>query len=146
MNTLTISKTNIGCLEKFIIIDGTNKLCKFTLSNNLDDIRTAIFARTGCNINLDKAKWSLNPKLSMSVKHMMNNHQVKFSMTTDTKLDGKTKFVVINMRTGGLWFITGFDEIGGDFYCWEDIRACKRIVAYIDKWLAENDVNSDEND
>ena len=63
---------------------------------------------------------------------MRNNHQVKFSMTTDTKLDGKTKFVVINMRAGDLWFITGFDEIDGHMFSWDLIKAWEMLIKHLE--------------
>ena len=94
MNSLTVSKTHTGYHEEFVILDGTKDMYKYTLSNNLDDIRTAIFARTGYNINLNKATWSINPNLSISVKHLMNSHQVKFSMTTDTKNNESKKYLL----------------------------------------------------
>ena len=142
MDSLAIPKTNTRYLEELVILDGTKHMYKYTLSNILDDIRTAIFARTGYNVNLNKATWSINPDLSISVKHLMNKYQVKFSMTTDTKEnDSKSKFIVINMRSGDLWFITGFDEMNGSMVSWDLIKAYRMILTFLE---SQNSSDSDD--
>ena len=65
----------------------------------------------------------------------MNNHQVNFSMTTDVKRGSKTRFIAINMRIGDHWFITGYDEINGDFYNWDFIDTCKITFALIEEYF-----------
>ena len=104
-------KDKLGYVEEYIIIkcDGAkNILLKYSLSNSLDDIKTAIFNRTGVNLKLEKAKWRMNPRLSASVKHLMNKHQVLYSMTTFC--EGSVKVIIINMRVGDKWFYTSYDE------------------------------------
>ena len=141
MNCLTVLKNHSAYIEEYVILDGTNNMYKYTLSNNLDDIRTSIFARTGYNINLNKATWSINNNLSISVKHLMNTHHVKFSMTTDTKRSEKSKFVEINMRAGDLWLITGFDERNNHMFSWDLIKTCKMILRFLE---SENSLDSDD--
>ena len=53
-----------GYIEEMVILDGKKELLKFSLSNSLDDIKIAIFKRTGCNINLNNARWTINTKYS----------------------------------------------------------------------------------
>jgi len=106
-----------GCIEEIVILDETKQVLKYTFSNSIDSIKTAIYSKTGCNINLKKALWKLNPGLSISVKHLMNLHNVNYSMTTFIR--DKLKSIVVNMRVGDNWFITGFDEINGIYLNWE---------------------------
>ena len=73
-----------GCIEEIVIIYETNDILKYSLSNSLDNIETAIYARTGCKINLEQGLWKLNPDLSISIKHLMNFYNVNYSMTSDT--------------------------------------------------------------
>jgi len=113
----SISTLQNGYIDEIVILDETRDLLKYSISNSLDEIKIAIYARTGHNINLEKASWKLNPGLSISVKHLMDSHNVNYSMTTDTR--DKVKFVVVNMRVGDKWFITGYDEVNGDFINWE---------------------------
>jgi hypothetical protein len=112
-----------------VILNETNEVYKYSFSNNLDNIRTAIFARTGQNINLEKAVWKQNRGLSISVKHLMNFHNVNYSMTTDTKDD--VKFIAVNMRVGDKWFITSYDEINGRFFAWDKIETFRLMIKLI---------------
>jgi hypothetical protein len=118
--SLTIPTWEKGCIEEIVILDETKDVLKYSCSNSLDNIKTAIYARTGHNVNLKNALWKLNPQLSISIKHLMNSHNVNYSMTTDIK--GERKYLVVNMRIGDNWFITGYDEIDGKFFNWEFIR------------------------
>ena len=134
MNVLTTSKEHKGYLEEMVVLDETKKAYKYSLSNSLDDMRIAIYARTGCNINLNNAKWELNTRLSISVKHLMDTHGVNYSMTTDIK--EKSRFIVVNMRVGDKWFITGYDEIKGKFYDWDLIQTYTKAVEIIEKYIS----------
>jgi len=116
-NLLSVPTWQKGCIEEMVILDETKEVFKYSFSNSLDNIRTAIYARTGKNINLEKAVWKQNFRLSISVKHLMNFHNVNYSMTTDIIND--VKFVVVNMRVGDKWYLTGYDEIDGKFYAWQ---------------------------
>jgi len=138
-NSMAVPKWNKGYIEEVVILKETKNLLKYTLSNSLDTIRTAVFSRTGHNLDLKKTIWKLNPELSISVKHLMNSHNVNYSMTTDVR--DKVKFVVINMRAGDNWFITGFDEIEKFLINWEYLRIYSRAVNYTIKTL--NDDNDD---
>ena len=61
MNSLSIPTWQKGCIEEMVISNETNEVYKYSFSNSLDNIRTAIYARTGHNINLEKAVWNFSP-------------------------------------------------------------------------------------
>ena len=110
-------KDKLGYAEEYIVVKHDNPkddlLLNYSLSNSLDDIKIAIFARTGQIVNLDNAYWRLNPKLSVSVKHLMNINHVNYSMTVFG--DEKERTIVINMRVADKWFYSDYREIGGKF-------------------------------
>jgi hypothetical protein len=128
-NLLTIPTWQKGCIEEMVILDETNEVYKYSFSNSIDDIKTAIFDRIDQEIDLEMAKWKLNSKLSKSVKHLMNYHNVNFSMTTDIK--GKVKFIEVNMRVGNKWFNTGYYEINGEFLSWHYLNIFKLTKEFI---------------
>jgi hypothetical protein len=74
----------------------------YTLSNNLDDIESAIYARTNRTIDLNCLPWPPNLHLSESVKAVMNRRNVNYSMTVSTS-KGRRYFIV-NKRENGRWF------------------------------------------
>jgi len=119
-DSLAIPAWNNGCIEEIVILDETKEVLKYTFSNSLDSIKTAIYSKTGYNVDLEKALWKLNPNLSISVKHIMNLHNVNYSMTTF--IQNKVKSLVINMRSGDNWFITDFYEIKGEYLNCELLR------------------------
>ena len=102
MFSLTYPNEQKGYINEIVILDEANELFTYSLSNNLDDIKIAIYARTGYNVDLCGARWRINPNLSISVKHLMNKHQVNFSMTSDINSISKNGFIEINMRSGVL--------------------------------------------
>jgi hypothetical protein len=136
-NPLAVPTWQKGCIEEMVILDETKEVLKYSFSNSLDNIRTAIYARTGKNINLEKAVWKQNPRLSISVKHLMNFHNVNYSMTTDAIND--EKYVAVNMRVGDKWYITGYDEINGKFYAWHLFD----IIKVFSKFNSESSEDSD---
>jgi len=140
MTSLTVPKWQKGCIEEMVILDETKDVLKYTFSNSLDNIRTAIYARTGRNVNLKKASWKLNPGLSITVKHLMNSYNVNYSMTTDTDKSGKKIFIVVNMRVGDNWFDTGYTGIDNEFHSWETITIKLKAYKIVKKLL--NDFNS----
>jgi hypothetical protein len=110
-------KDKLGYAEEYIIEKYENpeydQLLNYSLSNNIEDIETAINARTGHNVDLDKAFWEVNTKLSKSAKDLMNKHQVIYSMTIlENKKD---RDIIINMRVGEKWFRTVYYEFDGQF-------------------------------
>jgi len=114
------AKDMLGYAEEHIVINGTNKLLNYSLSNSLDDIEIAIFARTGHNVNLEKAYWCFNSALSISEKHLMNIRKVNYSMTVVDKNDYRV--IMVNMRAGDKWFLTFFGIAeNGETLCVEDI-------------------------
>jgi len=140
-NSLSVPRGDKGFIEETIILKETKNLLKYTLSNSLDTIRMAISSRTGHNIDLKEAIWTLNPGLSVSVKHLMNSHNANFSMTTDIK--DEVKFIVINMRVGDNWFITGYDEIDNKLFNWEFMSISIEAVIFTINMLIGDDTNND---
>jgi hypothetical protein len=122
-SSLTVPEWHKGCIEEMVILEETKEVLKYSFSNSLDNIKTVIFDRTGHNIDLENALWRINPELSITVKNLMNSHNVNYSMTICIR--GEKKFLVVNMRAGDNWFITGYDEINGSFYNWELIHTYK---------------------
>ncbi|MCL2277147.1 MAG: hypothetical protein FWC21_04555 [Treponema sp.] len=125
-------KDKLGYAEEYITFHEDNKLLNYSLSNSIDDIKIAIFTRTGLNIDLDKAKWIINHDLSISVKHLMNKHKVSFSMTIYN--DGKVRVIVINMRNGDNWFSTRYGELNGKCYSWDHFEIVEKLRRLIDKY------------
>jgi tetratricopeptide (TPR) repeat protein len=93
---------NSGMEEEEIYVEGTDKFFKYSLSDSLAEIGRAIHARTGTKFDLDKATWELNTGLSVSVKNLMNQHNVIYSMTT--WIEGSHRRIIINRRSGNKWF------------------------------------------
>jgi len=110
------TKDVLGYAEEYIVVEEIQKLLNYSLSNNLDDIKIAIYTRTGLDIDLNNAYWEINPRLSTSVKHLMNKHRVNYSMTTWYEEKQKCRYLVVNMHIGEKWFIAGFMEKNGFIY------------------------------
>jgi hypothetical protein len=140
-NLLTIPTWQKGCIEEMVILNESRDVLKYSFSNSLDDIKIAIYARTGHSINLEKAVWRLNPRLSISVKHLMNSHNVIYSMTTYIR--DKEKSVVVNMRVGDKWYITGYDEVGGRFISWEFFHIYSEAQKIVKHMLNDSDSSPD---
>jgi len=126
MDSLTTYKQHNVYTEEVVIYDESKEVFKYTLSNSLDDIKIAIYAKTGYNINLNDAAWKLNTKLPINVKHLMYSRNVNYSMTIGTVK--KSRYIAIHMRVGDKWFITGYDEIKGGFYNWEFLNTFKEVT------------------
>ncbi len=103
-----------GYIEEIVIIAETRELRKYLFSNNLDNMEIAIYERTGLIINLEKAIWKQNAVISVSVKRLMYLYNVNYSFSTG--INDKENFVVVNMRVGDKWFITGFFGIKKKVY------------------------------
>ena len=140
-NSLTIPEWQEGCIEEMVILNETRDVLKYSFSNSLDDIKIAIFARTGHNVNLERALWRVNTRLSISVKHLMNFHNVIYSMAT--YISDKERIIVVNMRVGDKWYITGYEEIEGEIYSWEFLNSMSKALKIVKRILEENDSSSD---
>jgi hypothetical protein len=105
------------CKEEEISVDfgnGKSKIFKYSLSNNINDIIEAVHKRTGCDtIDLDKIQWEENTGLSESVKTLMNNNNVNYSMTKE--VDGYMTHVWINKRSDEKWFLYSGNFVKGKF-------------------------------
>jgi len=122
-------KDQLGYAEEYIVLKEINELLNYSLSNNLEEIEIAIFNRTGHHIQLKNAGWLINSNLSFNVKQLMYKHNVKFSMTILQKKDNKE--IIINMRSGDLWFITGYGEINSNFFSWDAIDTMNTVKDFI---------------
>jgi hypothetical protein len=93
-------------MEEEIFVEGTDRLLKYSLSNDLDEIVKKIYTIINYSINSNNLDWKLNPSLSISVKKLMDKHSVDYSMAT--YLEGSYRHIIINRRVGEQWFISGF--------------------------------------
>ena len=142
-------KDQLGYAEEFIIVKcgkpDENLLLNYSLSNSLEDIKMAIFKRTGLDIKLEKAKWYINPYLSINIKHLMDKHQVIFSMTTFYK---KTlKVISINMHVGDYWFYTSYVEMNGKCHSWdyyETLIKIRRAIKEMEDRFRSNEEEDDD--
>jgi len=107
------------CMEEEITLEETGGQYKYSLSNNFSDIVAAMRARTGLNVILDDMVPKLNPELSISVKEMMNRHNVEYSMTIFHH--SEYLCAVINMRFQNEWYSAFFNEINGELV-WDEDR------------------------
>ena len=123
---LLTPKNKLGYIEEYLVITEYDLLLKYSLSNSLDEIEISIFERTGQSINLKTVFWEINTRLVTSVKHLMNKHHVRYSMTTWK--GAKNRKLVVNMRANDLWFYTGFSEIKGKFYSWDKLQTYEIIM------------------
>ena len=144
-NQFQTMKSKYGYAEEYIVVEfdepKENVLLSYSLSNSLDDIKIAIFNRTGLNIKIEKAKWTLNSHLSVSVKHLMNKNQVNYSLTT--YYEGKIRIITINMRVGDNWFITGYIEDKGKYYHWDYFHTLEKLKRFIEHYLSSEDEEDD---
>jgi len=136
------TKEKFGYAEEYIVVKYDKQkfdlLLNYSLSNSLDDIKIAIFNKTGLNLNIEKAKWVFNSCLSINVKHLMNKHLVSYSMTT--YYEGKVRIICINMRVGDNWFITRYTELKGKCYHWDYFDTLEKLKRFIEYYLSyEND-------
>ena len=122
-------KDQLGYAEEYIIVKGEtseeDQLLNFSLSNSLEDIEIAIFNRTQYSIDLENAHWKIYPYFSVSIKSLMNRHNVKYSMTTTQYKENLQ--IKIYMRSDDIWLITGFDELSGTLKCWNQIETLEAI-------------------
>jgi hypothetical protein len=116
----SFSKTSFAYFEEEILLDGRDQLYKYSLSNNLEYIRYAIYERTGYNINLENVVPKLNHQLSNKVKDLMNKYNVEYSMTSYTH--GGNLRIAINRRVGDQWYFVSFAEVEGKLYNSEALR------------------------
>ena len=111
------AKNNLGYAEEYITVKGkrNNHLLKYSLSNSLEEIKIAIYARTGLDINLERAYWRLDSEMPVSVKHLLNRHHANFALTIFDETGGK--LIIVNMRVGDdKWFETLFFEFEGKIH------------------------------
>jgi hypothetical protein len=66
-------KDILGYAEEYIVVKHEKKkknvLLNYSLSNNLEDIKIAIFNRTGLNLKIENAKWTLNNLIFLLVSN-----------------------------------------------------------------------------
>jgi hypothetical protein len=135
-------KDLLGYAEEHIVCGQSQNLRMFSLSNSLDDIKIAIYARTGLNIDLDNAYWQLLPSLSTSIRHLMNKHRVTYSMDTyyieeeeeeekkeeeEEEKEEKMRFIFVFMHVGNKWFCTSYCEQDSVIYNNQKDHLCYQI-------------------
>ena len=118
------SKSSHSCFEEELLLDGWDFSLTYSLSNDLCDIRNAIYERTGYNIELENEVPKLNRILSSRVKNLMNKLDVDYSMTT--YLRGGNIQITINRRVFDKWYIVQFQEIDGKLYRSADLEEIER--------------------
>jgi len=139
-------KDVLGYAEEYIFNETFQELLNYSLSNSLDDIKIAVYARTGLNVDLNDAYWKSNQGLSISVKHLMYKHRVTYSMTIWD--DGEEEFrnLFVNMRVGDQWFIARFYASNKDsiFYDLEKFNCGKKLLKFLKKnnYLKDSDTDS----
>jgi len=138
-------KDLLGYAEECIFDETFQQLQNYSLSNNLDDIKIAIYAKTGLNINLDDAYWQLCMDTSTSVKHLMNKHRVTYSMTIWYK-EEKCRYFFAHMRVGDKWFFTVFYEDRGKILSYDEYLFCEKLMKYLRKnnYLKDSDTDINE--
>ena len=141
-------KDQLGYMEEYIIINHNNPndnlMLNYSLSNSLEDIKIAIFRRTGLEIKLEKAKWQINSYLSVSVKNLMIKHQVLYSMTTF--YEKKNRVIVINMHVGDNWYFTGYGVIKGRCHSWDYYETLEKFKRILRKLQNKFDLDDEEDD
>ena len=97
------------CFEENIYVENFG-LLKYSLSNDIGLIQSAIIKRTGNSDTsfIHRYGWQLNPVLSENVKNVMSKHNVNYSMTYFTHEGYWT--LLINKRDGEKWYITGYEQ------------------------------------
>jgi hypothetical protein len=128
-------KDVFGYAEEHIVIKEFQELLNYSLSNSLDDIKIAVYARTGLNINFDYAYWQLNTDISTSVKRLMNKHRVTYSMTTwyeEEEEEERYRVLYVNMHVGDQWFLAKFfaDNKDNTFKDIEQFKCCAKVFKY----------------
>ena len=107
-------KSKFVSLEEEIDLENEGYgILKYSLSNNLDDINTAIFNRTGFLFDLDDSKWKENNGLSPKVKELMDKYNVNYSMTTYS--NNNINQLIINKRSEDNWLYKKYYEVKGIF-------------------------------
>jgi hypothetical protein len=120
-------KDVLGYAEEHIVYGQDRELRLFSLSNSLDDIKIAIYARTGLNIDLDNAYWQLKPRLSTSIRHLMNKHRVTYSVETYYREEEKSIYIYVIMHVGNKWFCTSYDEQNSVIINFQKYDLCDQI-------------------
>jgi hypothetical protein len=132
MDHFPLTGNTDSCFDEMAILKNINEIYKFSFSNNLDDIKLAIFSRTGHEINLNEAYWRLVPHLNISIKHLMSSHNVNYSMTIDDD-----NSVIIYMHTKDNWLITGYDKIDDKYLNWETLEKIYLLQKFDDYLLSD---------
>jgi len=138
-------KDVLGYAEEFIVLgEESPELYNFSLSNSLNDIKTAIYARTGLDFDLDNAYWQLESELSDNIKHLMKKHHVTYSMTTWYNEKEKRRYLVIYMHVGKKWFHTRHNQEDGKIYNYEKYLIRRETMQRILKFLDDPSIDIDD--
>lgn len=93
--------------EEEIFDEESEQLSLYSLSNNINEIESAILARTGTTVKLSDVGWSLSSNISSNIKSVMNRLNLNYSMTTYLSPYiqlGSTRMIIVYRRVGEQWF------------------------------------------
>ena len=127
-------KDVLGYAEEYIVVEEIQELLNYSLSNSLDDIKIAIYSRTGLDIDLNNAYWQLNTHLSTSVKRLMKKHRVIYSMTTWYEEEERVRHLCVNMHVVDQYFLASFFAGNKDntFLDFEKFKCCTKVLNFLD--------------
>jgi len=125
------TKDILGYAEEYVIDEDTQEIKKYSLSNSLDNIKTAIYARTGLSINLKNAYWRIYSELIENIKQLMRKHHVIYSMTTWYEQEEKMNYIAVIMHVRNKWFITRYNEKHGIIYNYDKWLIAKKTIKYL---------------
>ena len=141
--SLTVPDTQKSYFDEMVISDETKDLYKYSFSKNLDDMEVAIYARTGCNINLKNATWRLINNLNVKIRHLMNTHGVDYSMVTYSV--DKKDYLDVYMRSGKKWLMAEYENFNEtDYYDWHLLMAMKHVLKIRSEIDFKNEDDSEE--
>jgi len=92
--------------EEKITVKETGNRYNYSFSNNINDIKKAIYNRKRHDVELNAVIPKTNPQLSLCVKELINKHDVEFLMTTF--INSGNNSVVINRRVNNNWYSVFF--------------------------------------
>jgi hypothetical protein len=113
-------RLKMAVIEENIVLREDGQRWKYSLSNNLDEIRDAIYKRVRIKIDkIEDVEWEINLKLSQDVKDLMQKYNVVYSMTAFFKNDIVN--VVINKREKEQWLFFGGVIFNDEFFSYYDL-------------------------
>jgi hypothetical protein len=105
----------MATIEETVFLPVLNESFTYSLSNDLEEIKKAIYFRTGINIkSINVSDWRLNTKLAKETKALMNKHNVSYSTTS--RIEGDDMHIVINQKIENDYYIYNGQTINGHYF------------------------------